>query len=346
MARVVLGAGRGGIGEGLALRASASSSVCVSSFASAVTTSRCQRSFGRIRTMMSSVGTSRLTTTNFHEKNPWEDALVNAYPSIKQEVELLLKREQVSASSRRMRHYHRTMPHRGSCASHSRAVLHAHPPSFYMRSIARAGVSGRRQAARVEDNAHLLQGRLTGLPNRAVSSDHGRAEAVEACWRDGCLPKAVSWHRASKHVDPCSWVLACHLGITCPDGGEAGSPYISVAGERYHWQDGAAMLFDPSFKCVASPYPLPWPSRVSHDGRCQGLAVPVALSQCSPSAVWCRRVRRHETFNPTDQDRIILNIDVFHPELTDLECEAIKLTIELKKKLFGATEEEVHATRR
>ena len=53
-----------------------------------------------------------LTTTNFHEKNPWEDALVNAYPSIKQEVELLLKREQVSASNRRMRHYHRTMPHR------------------------------------------------------------------------------------------------------------------------------------------------------------------------------------------------------------------------------------------
>ena len=57
-------------------------------------------------------------------------------------------------------------------------------------------------------------------------------------------------------------------------------------------------------------------------------------------------MRRHETFNPTDQDRIILNIDVFHPELTDLECEAIKLTIGLKKKLFGATEEEVHATRR
>ena len=58
------------------------------------------------------------------------------------------------------------------------------------------------------------------------------------------------------------------------------------------------------------------------------------------------RARRHETFNPTDQDRIILNIDVFHPELTDLECEAIQLTIALKKKLFGSTEEEVHTTRR
>ena len=55
---------------------------------------------------------------------------------------------------------------------------------------------------------------------------------------------------------------------------------------------------------------------------------------------------RHETFNPTSQDRIILNIDVFHPELTDLECEAIQMSIALKKKLFGSTVEEVHVTRR
>jgi len=105
-----------------------------------------------------------------------------------------------------------------------------------------------------------------------------------------------------RHVDPCSWVIACHLGIACPDGGADGKPYISVAGEKYHWQDGRVMVFDPSFK--------------------------------------------HETFNPTSEERIILNIDVFHPELTDLECEAIKMTIALKKKLFGSTEEEVHVSRR
>jgi len=100
-----------------------------------------------------------------------------------------------------------------------------------------------------------------------------------------------------RHVDPCSWVLACHMGMVIPDGGEGvGTPYIWVAGEKYHWQDGRVMLFDPSFK--------------------------------------------HETNNPTEQDRIILNIDVFHPELTDLECEAIQFTIELKKKLFGSTQEE------
>lgn len=56
--------------------------------------------------------------------------------------------------------------------------------------------------------------------------------------------------------------------------------------------------------------------------------------------------RRHETFNPTEEERIILNIDVFHPELTDLECQAIQFTIALKKKLFGSTEEEVHESRR
>ena len=46
------------------------------------------------------------------------------------------------------------------------------------------------------------------------------------------------------------------------------------------------------------------------------------------------------------QDRVILNIDVFHPELSALECEAIQLTIDLKKQLFGSTEEELHETRR
>jgi len=76
---------------------------------------------------------------------------------------------------------------------------------------------------------------------------------------------------------------------------------------------------------------------------------------------------RHETFNPTaqercpplprpvhepsptplagpplhtrscEQDRIILNIDLFHPELTDLECRVIQETIRLKKELFGST---------
>jgi len=105
-----------------------------------------------------------------------------------------------------------------------------------------------------------------------------------------------------RHVDPCSWVLACHLGMDCPREDGVESPYIWVAGQKYHWQEGEVMLFDPSFK--------------------------------------------HETFNPTSQDRIILNIDVFHPELTDLECEAIQMSIALKKKLFGSTVEEVHVTRR
>jgi len=100
-----------------------------------------------------------------------------------------------------------------------------------------------------------------------------------------------------KHVDPCSWVLACHLGITIPDEGDGTeTPYISVAGQKYHWSDGTVMIFDPSFK--------------------------------------------HETYNPTTQERVILNIDIFHPELTDIECEAIRLTVDLKKKLFGSTEEE------
>eukprot|EP00966_Prymnesium_polylepis_P164536 3803971-Prymnesium_polylepis.1 len=39
-----------------------------------------------------------------------------------------------------------------------------------------------------------------------------------------------------RHVDPCSWVLACHLGVTCPDEAGVGSPYISVAGQKYHWK--------------------------------------------------------------------------------------------------------------
>ena len=54
---------------------------------------------------------------------------------------------------------------------------------------------------------------------------------------------------------------------------------------------------------------------------------------------------KHETFNPTTRDRIILNIDIFHPELTDLECEVIQETIRLKKEMFGSTEEEVHPDR-
>jgi len=53
----------------------------------------------------------------------------------------------------------------------------------------------------------------------------------------------------------------------------------------------------------------------------------------------------HETFNPTSQDRIILNIDIFHPELTDLECNVIRETICLKKQMFGSTPEEVHPDR-
>jgi len=39
-------------------------------------------------------------------------------------------------------------------------------------------------------------------------------------------------------------------------------------------------------------------------------------------------------------------VDVFHPELTDLECSAIQLSIALKKELFGSTQEEVHESRR
>ena len=85
------------------------------------------------------------------------------------------------------------------------------------------------------------------------------------------------------------------MGITCPeDGGQ--TPYIDVAGKKYHWEDGKVMIFDPSFK--------------------------------------------HQTFNPTTQERVILNVDIFHPELTDLECEAIRMSIDLKKRLFGSTEEE------
>jgi hypothetical protein len=45
------------------------------------------------------------------------------------------------------------------------------------------------------------------------------------------------------------------------------------------------------------------------------------------------------------QDRIILNIDIFHPDLTDLECDVIRETIRLKKELFGSTQEEVHPDR-
>ena len=94
-----------------------------------------------------------------------------------------------------------------------------------------------------------------------------------------------------RHVDPCSWVVACHVGMVCPTGEEGGeTPYISVAGEKYHWREGEVMVFDPSFK--------------------------------------------HETFNPTSQDRIILNIDLFHPELTDLECRVIQETIRLKTESY------------
>jgi len=42
-------------------------------------------------------------------------------------------------------------------------------------------------------------------------------------------------------------VIACHLGIDCPEEGDA-RPYISVAGKQYMWEEGAVMLFDPSFK--------------------------------------------------------------------------------------------------
>jgi len=132
-------------------------------------------------------------------------------------------------------------------------------------------------------------------------------ETMAAVGRLRLAGETVAFQRQSpdtglpRHVDPCSWVIACHMGITCPDEGEA-RPYIAVAGQKYMWQDGVVMLFDPSFK--------------------------------------------HETFNPTTQERIILNIDIFHPELSDLECEAIRLTIDLKKKLFGSTQEEVHETRR
>lgn len=103
-----------------------------------------------------------------------------------------------------------------------------------------------------------------------------------------------------RHVDPCSWVLACHLGMVCPDEGPE-MAYICVAGQKHYWQDGEVMVFDPSFL--------------------------------------------HETFNPTSQDRIILNIDIFHPELTDLECNVIRETIRLKKQMFGSTPEEVHPDR-
>ena len=43
---------------------------------------------------------------------------------------------------------------------------------------------------------------------------------------------------------------------------------------------------------------------------------------------------KHETFNPTSQDRIILNIDLFHPELTDLECRVIQETTRLKTNSY------------
>ena len=126
-----------------------------------------------------------------------------------------------------------------------------------------------------------------------------------------------------RHVDPCSWVLACHLGMDCPDeGGDIGSPYIEVAGTKYHWRDGDVMLFDPSFRCVHCARPKR-ACLTSHPDNASLLA------------------HRHQTFNPTSQERVILNIDVFHPELSDLECEAIKKTIALKKELFGSTPAEV-----
>ena len=52
---------------------------------------------------------------------------------------------------------------------------------------------------------------------------------------------------------------------------------------------------------------------------------------------------RHRTYNPTSRERIILNIDVMHPELTALERDAIALSIALKKELFGAGEDEARS---
>lgn len=46
-----------------------------------------------------------------------------------------------------------------------------------------------------------------------------------------------------RHVDPCSWVVACHLGMQCPGEGDE-SPFIWVAGDKYHWRDGKAMIFE------------------------------------------------------------------------------------------------------
>ena len=89
-------------------------------------------------------------------------------------------------------------------------------------------------------------------------------------------------------------------------------------GEVREWVEGQALFFDDSFE---------------HE-------------------VWWRSPALHEpeVTVPDDdvmqEERIVLIVDVFHPELSDLECEAIQLTIDLKRELFGTTEEELHETRR
>ena len=199
-----------------------------------------------------------LSTTPFHDAAaPPFDALREAAPAIRQELDALLAREQQFEDVGKPLGW-RTMP------IFYKGVQQASFPAAECPETM-AALSTLRLAG--ETVAFQRQSPGTGLP---------------------------------RHVDPCSWVLACHLGMVCPDeGGE--TPYIWVAGDKYHWRDGEVMVFDPSFK--------------------------------------------HETFNPTSQDRIILNIDIFHPELTDLECDVIRETIRLKKEMFGSTQEEVHPDR-
>ncbi|CAM9303467.1 unnamed protein product, partial [Discosporangium mesarthrocarpum] len=131
-------------------------------------------------------------------------------------------------------------------------------------------------------------------------------------------PETVAFQRQQPgtglpaHVDPSNFVLGCHLGLIIPGHG----------GRRTQLREDTQSALD-----VAGPIGS------NGDGKGDAQAwIEVAGDRrywepgkafvFDPSFV-------HETFNPCDSERVILNIDVYHPALTQVERGAVETVCDL-----------------
>jgi hypothetical protein len=147
------------------------------------------------------------------------------------------------------------------------------------------------------------------------------------------------------HSDARNFILTAHLGLQVPTE-PPGACWMRVADERRGWEENKVVVIDTTFehetgvsaRAFERVYGGVW------DGR-GGSSVPVDIwsnpdkSQSTGSTDGLHNhpspADTHTHQNASAEDRYVLIIDFFHPELTGEEREALKCVYDIRNQFEG-----------